>query len=184
MRISVSVGEVVDKYSILEIKQSRITDVLKKREIEKELEALIDCKKYIDSNKYVYNMLMNINENIWNLTDIIKSITKTDSSFANISNDIFELNQKRFRLKKFFNNICDSELKEQKSYAETKCNIKISSKDVFYSKITEIYNILIEYDLVSIDCGFEIQELIRETFPPNIISFAVNNVLDSHEIIL
>ena len=60
---------------------------------------------------------MYVNEKIWDMTDLIKSSTVEDPKFAYLSNQIFEFNQKRFRIKNWYNLITSSDIKEQKSYS-------------------------------------------------------------------
>jgi len=154
MNIEVSIGEVIDKYSILELKQKKIKDPVKLIEINKELDALQKCKTIINNNKYYYKLLLYVNEKIWDMTDQIKIM---DSSwtyeYATISKYIFDYNQKRFRIKRIFN--ITSNLKEQKSYAETCCNIIIKDYQTALNKIPEINYLSIEYDLIIIDDSYK-----------------------------
>lgn len=151
MLVEVSIGEVVDKYSILELKLEKIRDSVKTQEINKELEALSLCKEYIEKLPFYYKLLKWVNQQIWEKTDQVKALKPTDAEFPQLSHDIFEFNQKRFRLKKLFNTSLDSSLKEQKSYAETHCVIHISNENVFFSKLAEINSIMLDYDAISID---------------------------------
>ena len=73
MNIEVSIGEAVDKYSILEIKLKRILEKEKQIEINKELLALTPCKPYILQHSFYYKLLVYVNEQIWDMTNIIKS---------------------------------------------------------------------------------------------------------------
>ena len=91
MNVQVSVGEAIDKLSILELKLKKISNENKKLEIQKEINALSECHAYKEYYLY-YNLLMYVNEKIWDLTDIIKSITIEDARFAEISYKIFDLN--------------------------------------------------------------------------------------------
>ena len=151
MKVEVSVGEAIDKLSILEIKIDKILDEAKKIEIQKEIDCLEECVTYKMQYEYYYNMLMYVNTKIWNLTDVIKSITHSDSQFAHISNQIFEFNQKRFRIKNWFNLLTASNIKEQKSYALSNCRIVVESEDVFFNKLPEIYFLALEYDVITFD---------------------------------
>jgi hypothetical protein len=91
---------------------------------------------------------MYVNEKIWTMTDTIKGLRwKEDSNqFSELSNQIFEFNQKRFRIKNWFNLITESTIKEQKSYSKNEFYIWIEDEDVFYSKIAEIHYLALEYD--------------------------------------
>ena len=128
MRLEVSVGEAIDKLSILEIKLSKITDEQQRNEIQKEINALSECLQHKHTYEFYYNILMYVNERIWTMTDDIKQMTPNDPSFAHIANKIFEFNQKRFRIKTRFNLLTSSNIKEQKSYAASHCQIDIDSE--------------------------------------------------------
>ena len=118
--IPVSIGELVDKYSILEIKKKYISDSKKLADVKREMESISICKKYIDAYPRFYKQLVYINKKIWDFTDEIKCLDprETPVVYAQISSEIFTFNQKRFRLKKYFNDLNESAIKEQKSYAE------------------------------------------------------------------
>jgi hypothetical protein len=97
------------------------------------------------------------------MTDKVKSISVNDSEFASISNEIFEFNQKRFRIKNWFNLLTCSNIKEQKSYSLCDCKIMINDIIIFHSKRIELYFILLEYDAVTIVSNFnnDIMQLIN-----------------------
>ena len=151
MKVEVSLGEAIDKLSILEIKLIKIYDEAKKIEIQKEINCLQECITYKTQYEYYFNLLIYVNQKIWDMTDIIKSITPSDPQFAHISNQIFEFNQKRFRIKNWFNLLTSSNIKEQKSYALSHCKIVIESEDVFLNKLPEIYFLALEYDVITFD---------------------------------
>jgi hypothetical protein len=174
MKIEVSIGEAIDKLSILEIKIKNINDQYKKKEIQKEIDILNEC--YMYKNKYLifYNLLIYVNQTIWDMTNIIKSISFKDSNFADISNQIFEFNQKRFRIKNWFNLITSSNINEQKSYLHTECKILINDITIFYEKIPEIYFLSLDYDNITIISNFN-DEIIKLINIPTII-YNTNNM--------
>lgn len=148
MKVEVSVGEAIDKFSILELKMKKIGDENKKVEIKKEIEKLSECILYKNEYSFLYNLLTYVNESIWDMTNEIKNKTIEDPQFAFISNQIFEFNQKRFRIKNWFNLLIDSLLKEQKSYSSTYCKIVIENEETIYNKIAEIHFLSLEYDYI------------------------------------
>jgi hypothetical protein len=152
MNVKVSIGEAIDKLSILELKQKKIVNEQKQFEIKKEIYELQECNKYKNEYAFYYKLLMYVNEKIWDMTDIVKDMTIDNPAFAKVSNKIFEHNQKRFRIKNWFNLSTVSEIKEQKSYASTHCKIIVNNEDELYSKIPEINYLLLEYDVVSFNC--------------------------------
>lgn len=193
-KIEVSVGELVDKLSILEIKLENISDSLKKKEVEKEYSILKEyCNKYITKETYLYYLLKFINYKIWNLTDIVKKnnileqankinqdsihfvkyTNKLLLEYGNTYKEIFDYNQKRFRIKNFLNIKFNSGIKEQKSYNNTCCKINVNSEEILLDKIPEINSLLIEYDYVTFETGSDyINEKINKIFHnvfPNIL---------------
>jgi hypothetical protein len=175
--IDVSIGEIIDKYSILELKKKYITDVIKLNDIEKEMNVL-DKKVNLSKKTYYYKLLLHINDMIWKDTDKIKQITDINESnkdiFINLSKNIFENNQKRFRLKKYFNELHNSNIKECKSYSDDVCFINIKSENDIYDKIPEINYLCISYDIIYFSNLYT--NIINKLFTnPNIRFIEYNN---------
>jgi len=177
MLIEVSIGELVDKISILELKQKFIKNPQKREESSKEFKSLLKYSNYITDQLFFYNLLYYVNEQIWFLTNDVKTFEK-DFKFLNtlqimeyskITNDIFVFNQKRYRLKKIFDMIYSSNKREQKSYSECCCNIVINDEETILDKIAEINYLLLEYDYVLFDspCIQKINNIFKW---PNIIN--------------
>lgn len=170
MFLEVSIGEAIDKYSILEIKKNRITDALKLKCITNELDALQACKSHISEYPFFYSVLVHVNTVIWDTTDQVKQITLYGASlsdtdlYAQLSYKIFEYNQMRFRIKNIFNLITSSVIKEQKSYTTSMCNVVIPNSEVIYDKIPEINYLLVKYDSITFTCGTTSEEVIRRLF--------------------
>jgi hypothetical protein len=177
MKIEVSLGEAIDKYSILELKLQKITDESKLIEIKKELDELYDyCNPYIVSFTFFYKLLKYVNGVIWDLTNMIKRMNVSDPQFAIVSNEIFEMNQKRFRIKNWFNIITDSTLKEQKSYNSTYFKITIENIDDIYHKIPEINYLSLEVDSLIIETPHT--EIIKKIFkqPSILLNYSDINI--------
>jgi hypothetical protein len=165
--IPVSIGELVDKYSILEIKKKCILDLKKLADVKREMESIHDCKKYMDAYPRFYNQLVYINKKIWDLTDEIKCLDPREKPniYAQISYEIFAFNQKRFRLKKYFNDLNESAIKEQKSYAENAC---VAYSKNMIGKLDVLSFICVEYDAVYV----QLDESVRNLLPnPNLHFF-------------
>jgi hypothetical protein len=160
MFVEVSIGEAVDKYSILEIKKRNISDPAKLIQVEKELEALASCKPYIEKMPSQYKWLTFINQEIWSMTDRVKEINMLENcqDFADISNKIFDFNQRRFRAKKMFNAL--DGIQEQKSYGVLVCVLHVDSLETFYRRLPEINYFSLTYDYVLFDCPPDIVERI------------------------
>jgi len=121
IQIPVSVGELFDKISILEIKLNRIQDSSKIDNVKKEIDLLRSISHQIDQ-RFIKNLikdLSEINKNLWDIEEQIrdKEEKKTyDQDFINLSRSIYIFNDKRSILKKQINLITNSCIVEEKSY--------------------------------------------------------------------
>ena len=118
--IPVSTGEIVDKITILEIKQDNIKDDNKLNNIVNELMLL---KKIIDiSSVYsLYLELKEINQKLWNIEDNLRVKEKNkefDKEFVELARSVYYTNDERAAVKKQINILTNSELVEEKSYEE------------------------------------------------------------------
>ncbi len=113
----VSLGELLDKISILRIKQSKITDRDKLKFINDEMKSLT---KFADNSMVKFiKQLESINKKIWDVEDKIrkKEIERVfDDSFVQLARSIYRLNDKRFKIKDKVNKKFGSEIREQKQY--------------------------------------------------------------------
>lgn len=125
MKISVpiSVGELFDKISILEIKTNKIKDKdnLKLIKFElSELKKIIKNKKLNKSyNKIQYRKLLKINNRLWSIEDNKRKyeITKKfDKKFIELARKVYLLNDKRAEIKNKINLNSGSRIREIKSY--------------------------------------------------------------------
>ena len=122
INLPVSIGEGLDKLTILDIKMKKIKDE-RLNDVKKEYNILnTQLQDYKNNNYFFYNILMNINENIWNMQDIFRE-TKSIERQNELCKNIISENDNRFRVKKKINNLTNSVLKEQKGYRETKAFI-------------------------------------------------------------
>lgn len=123
IKIKISLGELVDKITILQIKKEMIKDKSKIIKIEKELKHLEDIlfskfPKNKDLYEYLSN-LKNINKKLWNIEDEIRKCEKLknfDNNFIELARSVYITNDKRFEIKNSINNIFSSEIVEVKSY--------------------------------------------------------------------
>ena len=121
--IEISVGELLDKISILEIKQEKIKDPNKLKFITAELSILKDqLSKNIDYNekiKNLYQSLKEINSRLWIIEDNKRECEKNkdfSEIFIKLSRDVHFLNDDRAKIKLEINNITGSNIKEIKEY--------------------------------------------------------------------
>ena len=121
--IEVSVGELLDKISILEIKKERITDLESAKFIENEYLILKDQLdkniKYDEKLDQLFNKLKKINMTLWKKEDEKRSYEKNSDfgeKFIKVSRDIHFLNDNRSKIKLEINKITGSLIREIKQY--------------------------------------------------------------------
>ena len=119
IQVPISVGELCDKYTILQIKGEKITDKHKLVNIEKELRYLesIVTELNITSNKILSLKL--VNEKLWNIEDNIriKEYNKEfDAEFIQLARSVYVTNDLRFEIKNNISKEYNSDIFEVKSY--------------------------------------------------------------------
>ena len=120
----ISLGELVDKISILMIKKKNISDSIKLQHVNKELEFLQKTlKKYISEdeiNEFLLK-LVNINSKLWEIEDDIRECERKksfDQTFIDLARSVYFTNDERALVKNDINKTFGSELVEVKSYEE------------------------------------------------------------------
>lgn len=121
----ISVGELIDKITILEIKQKKICNADKLANIQFELTAL---NKVWDGHKdpslditELHDRLITANERLWNIEDQIRikeGNSEFDQEFIELARSVYFENDKRAAIKKEINLITGSDLIEEKEYQE------------------------------------------------------------------
>ena len=121
--VEVSVGELLDKISILEIKQEKIKDSESLKFINDEyniLKAELDKNVKNDENlKNLFNSLKEINSKLWVIEDDKRMCEKNKDfgeKFIKLSRDVHFLNDNRAKIKLDINNHTGSKIKEIKEY--------------------------------------------------------------------
>ena len=122
----ISVGELFDKITILNIKLKKINDPEKLKNIKTELEVLIEqSNKIILDNKESLNKnvqkLQEINEELWVIENIKREFEANKDfgeSFIKISRDVHFKNDIRASIKKEINFLSDSKITEEKEYSK------------------------------------------------------------------
>ncbi len=125
VKIPVSVGELVDKITILEIKNKKIKDFKKLSNIKLELKLLNEFfrKKKLNTKliKKLKNYLYNVNLKLWNVEDKLRDHeykNKFNQNFVKLARKVYFLNDKRSKIKKDINESVGSKIIEEKSYKE------------------------------------------------------------------
>ena len=121
--VEVSVGELFDKISILEIKKDKIKDEEKLKYIVDEYnllkEQMIDKVKLNEKLSGLFDTLKDINSKLWVIEDDKRLCEKNSDfgeKFIKLSRDIHFLNDKRASIKLEINNQTGSKIKEIKEY--------------------------------------------------------------------
>jgi len=126
MKIEVSVGEVIDKYSILKIKTEKISSSEKLKNVNNEINKLeIEIEKIKNINPIKFqeflNELIEINTALWETEDLIRVLEqKNDFSteFINLARSVYLQNDERYRIKNSINIFYKSGIVEEKEYVE------------------------------------------------------------------
>ena len=128
MQIEISIGEFLDKISILELKLLHIADKSKLMNVQKELyhhgplySDLIEV--YGDELKGLYLKLSQVNSSLWVIEDKIRELEskkRFDEEFIELARSVYFTNDERAEIKKDINLLTGSELIEEKSYKDYK----------------------------------------------------------------
>ena len=122
--VPVSVGEIIDKLSILQVKKTKISNETKLEFINKEFELLYNLSSTYLNNfeiETIYHDLVKVNSSLWDVEDklrILESEQKFDSEFVELARKVYFTNDERFRLKNEINLITNSEIREVKDYVK------------------------------------------------------------------
>lgn len=122
--IPVSVGELLDKISILTIKRVMISDIRKTAIVKKELLELMDLGKVFLEDPEIeklYDQLMIINKNLWDVEDDLRKMEndkKFDEDFLLKARSVYLLNDRRYDFKNKLNAATNSEIIEVKQYSD------------------------------------------------------------------
>jgi hypothetical protein len=149
LTLPVSIGEAIDKLTILDIKRERITDN-RKKDVQVEYDALHNilqpyCKIMPD---LVYSM-KKVNDSLWDMMDQIRDVVLTDVEYNTLCKKTILYNDVRFRIKYKINQQCKSILKEQKGYKISSICIKLMvPMNDLHKKVIKYFSYM--YDVVYI----------------------------------
>ena len=116
----ISIGELIDKITILEIKQIYMTGI-KLKNINKEMKLLKNIlqDKKLEINIDLIKNLKKVNKKLWEIEDNIRikeSNQEFDEEFIKLARSVYIENDKRASIKKEINQKYNSDLVEEKSY--------------------------------------------------------------------
>jgi hypothetical protein len=120
--VPISIGELIDKLTILEIKLQHIFDDTKYRNIQNEhmllLNVAYNYKLSLDETPLSSwkQELRTVNLNIWNAEEQLKNMSVDDEKYAQVSHISHSNNYQRFIIKQQINSYFMSDIQEEKSY--------------------------------------------------------------------
>ena len=120
----ISLGELIDKISILVIKEKKIKDEKKNNLIRKELTLLRKTLDETINNKAIndyLNHLIDVNSALWKIEDEIRDCEKNkkfDQKFIELARSVYITNDRRAEIKLEINNKFGSKIVELKSYTK------------------------------------------------------------------
>lgn len=136
IKVDVSIGELVDKITILMIKEKYIESPDKLKNISHELYLLSSVLRSCITDEHmnekiidIKEQLLKVNEDIWNVENVVRECEKQKdftSVFVTAARNVYILNDKRAALKKDLNESLGSEVVEEKSYDD---HPKLSIRD-------------------------------------------------------
>lgn len=124
IEIPISIGELVDKITILEIKNENIHDKEKIKLVNVELNRLNSIYKKIGENKELDQLkleLKEVNSKLWKIEDeirVLESKNIFDEEFVSLARSVYITNDKRFDIKNKINKSYSSDIMEVKSYEQ------------------------------------------------------------------
>lgn len=122
IEIPTSIGELIDKISILMVKKMKVSNEIKLKYITEELELLNQKAEsfLIDSETNIgLQKLIEINSDLWDIEDEIRDLESKkifDDTFVLVARKVYKLNDRRFEVKNEINEYYQSSIREIKNY--------------------------------------------------------------------
>lgn len=121
VQVNVSLGELIDKITILKIKQQKISDPEKLKHIGNELDSLLETLKAlgISGHEDLESQLIETNTKLWEIEDDIREKERNKDfgeEFIQLARAVYITNDHRFELKAQLNSKFGSKFHEVKSY--------------------------------------------------------------------
>jgi hypothetical protein len=192
--LQVSLGEAIDKITILDIKLDKITDN-RKTDVQKEYDLLFEkLKGFIIDYTQLYTTMKKVNLLIWDMMDVLRDGSVGEELYLKICKECIEYNDIRFRVKNKINYVSKSLLKEQKSYKINRLIIVInkesSNNEIFLNIIKYLSFIYDEIVIISdfnLDYlknyfNYDITILFKSTIETEIIDYKYKVVIEKEYI--
>ena len=158
--LPVSLGEAIDKITILDIKLEKIKDN-RKNDVQKEYDLLFEkLNNFITEYKLLYITMKKVNLLIWDMMDILRDEDINEELYLKICKECIEYNDIRFRVKNKINYVSKSLLIEQKSYKINRLiiviNKELNNNEIFFN-IIKYFSFV--YDEINIISDFKLDYL-------------------------
>jgi hypothetical protein len=122
--VEISVGELIDKITILELKLDNIGDGAKRLNVAREYDLLTEAlRRHVEVDETLADLrgrLRSVNAELWRIEDEIRAREREgcfDARFVELARSVYLTNDRRAELKRQINVLTLSELIEEKSYA-------------------------------------------------------------------
>ena len=143
--LPVSLGEAIDKLTILDIKYDKIKDN-RKNEVKIEFDMLYEkLKDLVEKYNMYYKIMKQINLDIWIMMDILRDSNISNDHYLIKCKECIEANDIRFRIKNKINFVSNSILKEQKGYNVLRIVFDINNYSIYQK---DLYNIIKYYSFL------------------------------------
>jgi hypothetical protein len=122
VEIPISVGELIDKLSILQNKRTHLSDEDDIANVDAaiaELEAVYDTIYHSHELSYLWGQLRAINEQLWDIEDDIRACDyagEFDSEFIYLARSVYRVNDHRWRIKAEIDKLTGSTIQDVKQY--------------------------------------------------------------------
>jgi hypothetical protein len=161
--LPVSLGEAIDKLTILDIKMDKIMDD-RKQDVKNEYDLLYEkLKEFIIKYKNLYDTMKKVNLLIWDMMNILRNETTDEKQYFKICKECTDYNDVRFRVKNKINCISGSLLKEQKSYKKSRFVIILKTTINSSDCVRVVKYLSFIYDEILIASNFN-QDLLKKYF--------------------
>ena len=121
VEVQVSIGELFDKLTILQIKKEKITDTDKLSNVRNEYDLINQKTLTIEIDQQLVKQLKDINLQLWDIEDQLRIKEKNkefDSEFVELAREVYYTNDRRADIKKQINISCGSLIVEEKQYVD------------------------------------------------------------------
>ena len=152
--LPVSLGEALDKLTILDIKLQKIQDATRRQDVQKEYDVLMNSLgSYVAAYPYHYRILKEINLAIWEIQDVFHVADYKNPNGTQLYEQILLENDRRFRVKAKINALANSALREQKGYAKKRAFVytHLGLGDMYWTNGAVRY-LATAYDEVHVVC--------------------------------